>query len=93
MNTNKCPKCDKPINKVDLEDVEIIMSPKDKCRGFSYSCPHCRIVLSIEMNPLTLKADILALLQKDLKQLSESLETDIPKKILGEVERMLKRLK
>ena len=92
MNINKCPKCDKQINNVDAEKVEIVMSLKDKYHGYSYSCPHCRSVLSIEMSPLTLRDDISTQLRKDLGQIVERLETDIPKKILREIERMLKRL-
>ena len=91
MNLNQCPKCATVISKVNAEAVEIVLSRSDRYRGLSYACPHCQSVLSIQMNPLTLKDDTLGELQASLGQIAESLETDLPQKILAEVERMLER--
>ena len=91
MNLNKCPKCDTSISKVNAEPVEIVVSRADRYRGLSYSCPNCQSVLSIQMNPLTLKDDTLGALQTNWEQLAESLETNLSQRIVAEMERMLER--
>ncbi len=61
LNRGKCPKCESSINSVTVEDVSLdVFMVGPKWRGFSYSCQRCQAVLSIEMNPLTLKEDIAA---------------------------------
>jgi hypothetical protein len=37
--------------------MNVGFSPRWK--GFSYSCPHCHVVLGVEVNPLTVQAEIL----------------------------------
>ena len=71
--------------------MEIAISRTDRYRGFSYSCPNCQTVLSVEMNPLTLKDDILGELQANLGLITESLEAGLSQKILAEVERIFER--
>ena len=92
MNINKCPKCDRVISTVSAEPVEIALSRSDRYRGHSYSCPHCESVLSIQMNPLTLKDDIIGEIQTSLEQLAGTLETDISKNILAGIEEKLNKL-
>ena len=58
MNTGKCPKCDNPINNAIVEDVSLDIAGKPRWRAFSYSCPSCKTVLSVQMNPLTLHFDL-----------------------------------
>ena len=75
MNLNKCPKCDTAVAKVNAEPVEIVFSRTDRYRGFSYACPNCYSVLSIEMNPLTLKDDILSEIQ-ELRQVTQEADPE-----------------
>jgi len=58
MNTGKCPKCDSIISACIVEDINLINGAKPLWRAFSYSCPSCKTVLGVQMNPLTLNADL-----------------------------------
>ncbi len=58
IHTGKCPHCQKSIRKVKVEDVDICVGRQSRWKGFSYQCPSCSFVLSIQMNPLTLKDNL-----------------------------------
>ena len=60
MNKGKCPKCDSVIESVIAEDLSLNDEKQPRWRGFSYSCPSCRTVLGVQMNPLALNVDLLA---------------------------------
>jgi hypothetical protein len=57
-NMGKCPKCEKLLTSVQVEDVAIDVNMKHEWKGFSYHCPSCRSVISVQMNPLTLNEDL-----------------------------------
>ena len=59
MNTGKCPKCDSAINNCSVEDITLDIAGKPRWRAFSYSCPNCKAVLGVQMNPLTLNVDLI----------------------------------
>ena len=44
-----------------------------KWRGVSYSCPFCFAILSVAIDPVALKADIVAEMEKSLKPLRSEL--------------------
>ena len=68
-NTGKCPKCKKTIAKVSIEDVVIYVGTQARWRGLNYLCQDCKAVLSVGIDPIALKADIVAeLLAKLQKQ-------------------------
>ena len=50
-NTGKCPKCEKKLIKVIGEPVKI-ESGKEKVKGVYYLCPHCKSILSVQIDPL-----------------------------------------
>ncbi|MFA5263686.1 MAG: hypothetical protein WC378_07645, partial [Opitutaceae bacterium] len=64
MNTGKCPKCDNAIDNVIIEDISLNDAKQPRWRGFSYSCPSCKTVLGIQMNPLALNVDQLLEIKK-----------------------------
>ncbi len=64
MNTGKCPKCEQAIDNVIAEDISINDTKQPRWRGFSYSCPSCKTVLSIQINPLALNIDQLVEIKK-----------------------------
>lgn len=68
INSGKCPKCDATISNVKVEDVIINTGTATNLRGFSYLCPKCETVLSIQMNPLTLNQDLQNNILDSLKQ-------------------------
>jgi len=59
MNTGKCPKCDKPITDVIIEPVKA-RARDAQFNGISYVCPSCRAVLSVSIDLLALKNDVLS---------------------------------
>lgn len=58
INTGKCPKCEKTVTNLNVEDVTLNVGFQPKWSGFSYSCPSCRSVLGVQMNPLALDTDL-----------------------------------
>jgi hypothetical protein len=64
---NKCPKCDKIVTHVNLTAVEVIAGA-DRWKGVSYGCPWCYAVLSVSIDPIALKTDIVAEVKKLLQR-------------------------
>lgn len=65
INSGKCPKCESIVSHVATEDVTLNVNLQARWKGFSYSCPRCRTVLGVQMNPLTIQVDIV----NDIKKL------------------------
>lgn len=62
INIGKCPKCEKMISSVSIEHVDVkegVIGPAS-WHGISYLCPYCRSVLSAQIDPIALKADIVS---------------------------------
>lgn len=60
INAGKCPKCDKTITNVMIEHVDVSERFQKRWHGASYQCPFCHTVLSVGLDPLSLKADIVS---------------------------------
>jgi hypothetical protein len=59
MNSQgKCPKCAKPLRKVQVEDVDIYVGDEKRFGGVSFSCRKCHTVISCSLDPIVLKAEI-----------------------------------
>ena len=58
--TAKCPRCDKLVNKVYFEDVLAVMGSFDVAgiRSIAYLCPECRSVLSVQIDPIAIRSEI-----------------------------------
>jgi hypothetical protein len=54
----KCPKCDSAITKVVAGHVSVEVPMGDSWNGIAYACPSCRTVLSVQIDPIALKNDI-----------------------------------
>ena len=66
MNVGKCPKCDNRLTKLLFEEIIIEERPRRRdLKGFSYICPKCNSIISTQVNPFTLSADLL----NDLKRI------------------------
>lgn len=59
INGNKCPKCDKVIFNTTSEDVQMHVGFTPAWTGLSHACPHCRVILGVEVNPMLLKSELL----------------------------------
>jgi hypothetical protein len=59
-NVGKCPKCDGAIYDAEIEHVQITENFRERWNGVSYHCPHCHIVISVGLDPASLKADLVS---------------------------------
>lgn len=57
MATGKCPYCQTLITSFEVEDVDAAVLLQPRWKGFAYLCPACRTVLSVQINPLTIRAN------------------------------------
>ena len=67
-NSGKCPNCGHIVSKVDTEHLTIGVPPKRTWHGISYVCTECRAVLSVQIDPVALKSDIVKELLQKLKK-------------------------
>lgn len=59
MTTGKCPKCEKVVTAVRIEDVTVRVGVQPQWKGVSYCCPWCNTVLGVQIDPVALKTDII----------------------------------
>jgi phage FluMu protein Com len=58
INTGKCPKCESVVRTAIIEHVEIGEAFHPAWHGISLCCPSCRTVLSVAIDPIAIKADV-----------------------------------
>lgn len=59
MHTGKCPKCEKIIGHASLQPIDIKENfARSSWLGVSMQCPFCNTVLSVGIDPIALKTDI-----------------------------------
>ncbi len=59
MHTGKCPKCEKAITHAALEAIDIKENFTTRSwLGVSMQCPYCRTVLSVGIDPIAVKTDL-----------------------------------
>ena len=58
IHTGKCPKCGQIMPHIKTEGVSAQVLFGKQWHGVSYQCPHCSTVLSVEIDPIAVKADI-----------------------------------
>lgn len=63
MNSGKCPKCEKVLTSVIIEKMNISVNLQPMWLGVSYVCPHCRTILSVGIDPIALKTDLVQALR------------------------------
>jgi phage FluMu protein Com len=59
ISQGKCPKCEKTLATVSVENTGIVVGMQKKWRGISYFCPYCKTILSVSIDPVALKADVI----------------------------------
>ena len=64
--SGKCPKCEKVVSHVSIEDMPIYLGFQEKWKGVSYLCQHCKTILGVGIDPIALKTDIVQELRKAL---------------------------
>lgn len=68
INTGKCPGCSKTLTSVKIEGMDIKQGFQSAFNGVSYLCPSCKVVLSVGLDPIALKADTVDAVVKELKK-------------------------
>ena len=64
----KCPQCKKPIGQPTLTEMKAgSMSRAVRC--VAYSCPLCQSILSVEIDPASLAADIAKSVAAEMKKI------------------------
>jgi hypothetical protein len=58
IHTGKCPKCDQIMHSITVQGVTGKIAFGKSWNAISYQCPHCHTVLSVEIDPIALKSDI-----------------------------------
>ena len=56
----KCPHCNGVITSINISDLDGKVKGQSLWRCIGYSCPLCAKTLSVEIDPIALKAQILA---------------------------------
>jgi hypothetical protein len=63
-----CSSCQKNLSYVDFKEIDVQASGSTRWVGVAYVCPLCETILSIQIDPVALKADtidgVAALLRK-----------------------------
>lgn len=67
-SVGNCPGCKKAINNVTLKDMPIHEGFTPKFQGVAYTCPNCHVILGVQMDPISLKADMIAEFTRLLKK-------------------------
>jgi len=56
----KCPYCERLLNDVVIEEITARgFLQTSGWRAISYSCPHCHKIISVQIDPIALKNDLL----------------------------------
>jgi hypothetical protein len=63
---SKCPKCEQLFSQVSLKSVNVNATGA-VWNGVSYDCPYCQTSLGVSIDPIAIKADIVADLLKALR--------------------------
>jgi len=63
----KCPKCEKIITSVTIDDVNGCVLSMPTWKTISYQCPYCNTVLGVQIDPVAIKTDIVNEIVKALK--------------------------
>ena len=67
INTGKCPKCNQIVSTISIENVIINAGfGRPSWEGIAYLCQYCNTVLSVQIDPVSLKTDLINELLKAL---------------------------
>jgi hypothetical protein len=78
----KCPKCEGSISSVEIRPMTASLDLSTAYKGAAYCCPNCSAVLSFEMDPIALKAELI----KNLKKIVENAVEDCERKLRQEIQ-------
>ena len=64
----KCPKCEKLVNRVNLNEIDASSFMGTAWRTITYNCPYCSTVLGCQIDPIAIKADTVDDILESLKK-------------------------
>jgi hypothetical protein len=64
----KCPKCDSMFSSANLEPIQL-NQPRQKWKGVAYNCPSCATAISISIDPLAIRNEIITDVVAEIKKL------------------------
>ena len=67
-HTGKCPHCNQILQKVRFEHLPIHQHEEKKWIGASLVCPFCQSILSVSVDPIALRNDIVNQVVDHLKR-------------------------
>jgi RNase P subunit RPR2 len=65
--SGKCPHCETILTTAKADKVEI-QSGRARFLGVSFACPSCSSVLSVQVDPIALQADLISELKKEIQK-------------------------
>lgn len=60
MGPGKCPKCENLVTRINLHGVQASVPFGTVWNSITYNCPSCNTVLGVSIDPIAIKADIVA---------------------------------
>lgn len=54
----KCPKCEKSLTTAGISDLTVGSAFNKQWNGVAYTCPYCYTILSVAIDPIAIKTDI-----------------------------------
>jgi hypothetical protein len=64
----ECHKCGRKLTTVHIDAVSV-RGGRHQWNGAAYACPSCNVVLGVEIDPIALKADIVAEVVDQIRRL------------------------
>jgi len=64
----KCAKCERVLSTVNLKAITV-RAPGTTWKGVSYECPYCSSILSVGIDPIAVKTDVVAEVLQGLKKM------------------------
>ena len=65
----KCPHCNVQLSYVNLQTCDVHVAGHNRWVGSSYICPACQAILSVSIDPIALKTDIIEKVVEEVKRL------------------------
>ena len=66
-----CPKCGASVTQVQMSEVEAKSAQGLSLRGVAYSCIRCSAVISVGIDPMALKGDMVREVMEEFKKLQD----------------------
>lgn len=87
-----CPKCEKPITSMTVKPMTATVLLGDSYKGVAYVCPHCAAAISFQIDPLAVRAEMVAGVKSAVTKIVDDAVEDSERRILNEVRNLASRL-